>query len=413
MKSKLPKEWESLKIEEVIDTQVDNRGRNPAIYLEHSEYPVIDNYLIKNERYPNMTNVNRYIDEDTFNNFLRGYVNKDDVIITLVGNGIANVSMVPHSKAVIIQNTLGLRCNDSMYNKFLYYSLLYNQESIKNFDRGSSQPSIRKTDLFKYRILKPNLSEQKAIADTLSALDDKIDLNNIISLNLEQQAQAIFKHWFIDFEFPDENGNPYISSGGEMIESELGMIPKGWKTIELSEIADLTMGLSPKSDSYNFEKLGIPLLNGASDFEGGIIKETKHTTQPTRICNKDDLVFCIRATIGNLTFADKEYCLGRGVASITPKRGEFKGILYYNLLKSMEMLIANAAGSVILGLSKPDINNIKIMLPDDKTLNYFSGFTDNIFKIKQNKEIETKSLSQIRDTLLPKLMSGEIRIPLD
>ena len=189
MKSKLPEGWESLKLEEVIDTQVDNRGRNPAVYLDYSDYPVIDNYLIKNERYPNMKNVNRYITEDTFNNFLRGYVNKDDVIITLVGNGIANVSMVPHSKAVIIQNTLGLRCNDSMYNKFLYYSLLYNQESIKNFDRGSSQPSIRKTDLFKYRILKPTLSEQKAIADTLSSLDDKIELNNKINENLENRPK--------------------------------------------------------------------------------------------------------------------------------------------------------------------------------------------------------------------------------
>ena len=253
MKSKLPEGWESLKLEEVIDTQVDNRGRNPAVYLDYSDYPVIDNYLIKNERYPNMKNVNRYITEDTFNNFLRGYVNKDDVIITLVGNGIANVSMVPHSKAVIIQNTLGLRCNDSMYNKFLYYSLLYNQESIKNFDRGSSQPSIRKTDLFKYRILKPTLSEQKAIADTLSSLDDKIELNNKINENLEKQAQAIFKHWFIDFEFPDENGNPYKSSGGQMVESELGMIPKGWEVGEINEYFEIGIGRTPsRKKSFYF-----------------------------------------------------------------------------------------------------------------------------------------------------------------
>src|SRR5699024_4452619 len=129
-------------------------------------YPVIDNYLIKNERYPDLEKVKRYISKDTFENFLRGYVEKDDVIITLVGNGIGNVSMIPNNKCTIIQNTLGLRCNNLMDNSFLFYTLLYNQSEIVNFDRGSSQPSIRKTDLFRQRIKFPPLKEQKVIANT-------------------------------------------------------------------------------------------------------------------------------------------------------------------------------------------------------------------------------------------------------
>src|SRR5690606_33294984 len=151
--------------------------------------------------------------------------------------------------------------------------------------------------------------EQKAIAHILSTLDDKIEVNNQINRTLENMAQTIFKQWFVDFEFPNEDGEPDKSSGGEMVERELGIIPKGWKVVTLGDLGSLTMGLSQKSDSYNVNSTGVPLLNGAADFENGLIKANKYTTQPTRLCKKDDLVFCIRATIGNITFADQEYCL--------------------------------------------------------------------------------------------------------
>ncbi len=154
-------------------------------------------------------------------------------------------------------------------------------------------------------------------------------------------------------------------------------------------------------------------MNGAADFENGVINAKKYTTEPTRLCKKNDLVFCIRATIGNITFSDKEYCLGRGVASITPKNDLFTGIIYFNLLMSMNKLIANATGSVILGLSKPDINNLKLILPDRKILEEFSKISNNSLKLKHNNEFESKKLINIRDTLLPKLMSGEIRVPLE
>ena len=226
-------------------------------------------------------------------------------------------------------------------------------------------------------------------------------------------AQVIFKQWFVDFEFPNEDGEPYKSSGGEMVESELGMIPKGWEVVELNKLAKLTMGLSPKSESYNTDYIGTPLLNGAADFNNGLIKANKFTTQPTRICEKGDLVFCIRATIGNITFADQEFCLGRGVAALKPLSGSYIGLIYFNLDMAMERLKANATGSVILGLSKPDINNLKIILPSEDILNRFSEISNNVLNFKHNFEREIGELIDIRDSLLPKLMSGEIRAPLD
>ena len=277
----------------------------------------------------------------------------------------------------------------------------------------STYPSIKPSVIGDLEVDLPPLEEQKAIAHILSTLDDKIEVNNQINKTLENMAQAIFKQWFVDFEFPNEDGEPYKPSGGEMVETELGMIPKGWEVVELNKLAKLTMGLSPKSESYNTDYIGTPLLNGAADFNNGLIKANKFTIQPTRICEKGDLVFCIRATIGNITFADQEFCLGRGVAALKPLSGSYIGLIYFNLDMAMERLKANATGSVILGLSKPDINNLKIILPSEDILNRFSEISNNILNFKHNFEREIGELIDIRDSLLPKLMSGEIRVPLD
>ena len=175
------KNWKFIELKKVIELQIDNRGRNPREYFSNSKYPVIDNYLIKNQKNVDLNDAKRYIDQKTYDNFLRGYIKKGDVLITLVGNGIGNVTTCPSSESVIIQNTLGLRCNNLMINDFLYYSLLKEQEKIKVFDRGSSQPSIRKTDLLSMKIGLPSIEEQESIVKILSTLDDKIELNNKIN----------------------------------------------------------------------------------------------------------------------------------------------------------------------------------------------------------------------------------------
>lgn len=305
--------------------------------------------------------------------------------------------------------------SENINNMYLYFCLNWNIVKTNMLNRaiGSAQKALTIESLKKLEIPLPSIEEQKAIAKVLSDLDEKIETNNKINKTLEEMAQAIFKQWFVDFEFPNEEGKPYRSSGGEMVESELGKIPKKWKVVKLHEIGNLTMGLSPKSESYNTTGEGIPLLNGAADFSGGLIKANKYTTQKTRLCKVKDLVFCIRATIGNITFADREYCLGRGVASIGSKEDLYIGLIYMNLLKSIEKLKAQATGSVILGLSKPDINDMKLILPTNDILNKYSNLFNSVFDKKHALELENEKLINIRDTLLPKLMSGEIRVQLD
>ena len=155
-------------IRDVINFIVDNRGKNPP-YTTTEGIPIIDNYLIANNYYPNLSNVNRYIDDYLLENFIRDKSIKDDVLITLVGNGLGNVCLCPE-KAVIIQNTIGLRCNDLMLQKYLYYFLVTRNSEIKGLNRGASQPSAKVSDLLDIKLDIPSIETQRHIVNTTSSL---------------------------------------------------------------------------------------------------------------------------------------------------------------------------------------------------------------------------------------------------
>ena len=290
--------------------------------------------------------------------------------------------------------------------RFLKYYI--NTLDISAYITGSAQPKLNKANLSNIKIKAPSLEEQKKIADILSSLDDKIELNNEMNKTLEEMAQSIFKRWFVDFEFLNEDGQPYKTSGGEMVESELGMIPKGWEVKKMKDISSLMMGISPKSSSYNNEFIGVPLLNGAGDFDNGQISPTKYTTEAKRVCNKGDIILSIRGTIGNLNFSDGEYCLGRSMCALRGKEDIDNMLIFMYMSKSIEQLKSNAIGSVILGLSKPDIEEIMIAYPSYEIRKSLNDILSNLYSRKKHNINENNNIKAIRETLLPKLMGGDI-----
>jgi type I restriction enzyme S subunit len=155
----LPEGWEKVKLIDIIDFKVDNRGRNPNYYCEKG-IPVLDNHLINNSPYVNLNNAKRFLDEELYDNFIRKYLEPNDVLITLVGT-VGNIAMAPKSKCSIIQNTIGLRCNDLCNQYFLYWFLKLNKQSILNYNRGSAQPSVKVGDLLSINIDLPNVSQLK------------------------------------------------------------------------------------------------------------------------------------------------------------------------------------------------------------------------------------------------------------
>ena len=392
-------EFKKVKLGEVIKVQIDNRGRNPEKYINYSKFPVIDNYLIKNEKYPNIKNVNRYIDEDTKNNFLRGHLEKDDVIITLVGNGIGNATMVPSSKCVIIQNTLGLRCNELMTNDFLYYTLISNRNKIVKYNRGSSQPSIRKTDLFSYEINVPTINYQNKITKILNSLDSKIEINNKIISNLESQAQAIFKSWFVDFEpFQD----------GEFVESELGMIPEGWEVKELGELFKFVKGKKPKDLHEKYEDNFIPyIVKGVMD--GSETPKFTNEINIVKIKKLDCFMLMDGANSGNIYYG-YDGALGSTFALLESKNQVYRELIYWKL-KTNESIIKNQnTGSAIPHANKDFINKLNVAIPINIEENEILKTLEN-FRIKINSlNNQNTKLAELRDALLPKLMAGEIDV---
>jgi len=320
---------------------------------------------------------------------------------------------ISKNEMTVNQGCHALIPKESTTAEYLYYLIKDNVHYLQLQGSGSTFGELSGKNLKELIFIFPKKIEQQSIAKILSDLDEKIELNNQMNKTLEEIAQAIFKSWFIDFEFPNENGDPYKSSGGEMVESELGMIPKGWDIGIFSDLCVLTMGLSPKGAFYNSSNEGYPLLNGATDFQNGVISPTKYTSKSTRLCKRGELLICVRGTIGNLTYADKEYCLGRGVASVSVKEEIFREYIFFKLKEKINHLISQASGSVILGLSKPDIENIRIIVPPKNIVSDYHKISFDIFLEKSLVTEENTKLSKIRDLLLPKLMTGKIRVPLE
>ena len=171
-------------LKDCLEKIIDNRGRNPK-YYDNEAYPVIDNVMIKNNYHPNINEATRFIDQDTHDNFLRGYLEPNIPIMTLVGGGIGNVSLSIDEKSVIVQNTIGFKTKPEVLDSiYLYYWFLYKHDELIQFNRGSGQPSIRKTDIENMNIELKDINYQKKVSKILSKIDEKIELNNKINNNL-------------------------------------------------------------------------------------------------------------------------------------------------------------------------------------------------------------------------------------
>ncbi|MBP0723935.1 restriction endonuclease subunit S [Bacillus sp. RG28] len=298
--------------------------------------------------------------------------------------------------------------------QFIYYLMRHpkiREVTIKSMTGTSGRQRAQKEAILEYSMALPNIKDQKKIGYFLSLYDSKIEVNKEIINILKQLSQTLFKHWFIDFEFPNEKGQPYKSSGGEMVQSELGEIPKAWSVDSLSSIADIVMGQSPKSDTYNNENIGLPLLNGAADFKNCNLSPNKYTSDAKKIGNKGDFVFGVRATIGLVTELDDTYAIGRGAGIARSLTREAKEYLYEVLNKAFNEFQYTASGSVYLNISKNDLKDYKICKPSNNIVKRYHSAVRAIMIQKENLIQENKNLTQLRDTLLPKLLSGEIEIP--
>lgn len=295
-----------------------------------------------------------------------------------------------------------LKENTQIIDKlFFYYYLIIHTKYNLGGTHGSVMLHLTKKDFENQTLHLPPLDEQRRIAGILGSLDDKIELNRRINANLEAQAQALFRSWFVDFE-------PFRD--GPFVDSELGKIPQGWEIGTLSEIADITMGQSPKGSSYNEEGNGIIFYQGRAEFGNRFPSIRLYTTEPTRIAEINSVLLSVRAPVGDINIAKNTCCIGRGLAAIKSKHGCNSFILY--LLQSLKPLLEqyNGEGTVFGCINRKEIEGLPIIIPKESVINEFEEIVEKIDSEIKNLTIEQENLSALRDTLLPKLMAGEINV---
>ena len=305
--------------------------------------------------------------------------------------------------------------NEMADTNFLLYSLL--NADVSAYLTGSTMPKLTQGNLNRIQLLMPCLPEQRAIAATLSALDAKIELNNRINKTLEEMAQALFKRWFVDFEFPDENGQPYKSSGGELEESGLGLIPKGW-------IASNVFDHVCERKQRNSDNKLLPVLS--------VVKEGKFVTSEEffskQVYSKDTSKYKVirkndvgynpsRANIGSIAML-REF--DEGLLSPIYVIFSFDEMImpyffayYMKRPGFIEKIAHHSSGTTRQNFNFEALKDFEIVIPP--TIIQEKAF-DSINEIEKHIEsllTQNEALIQLRDTLLPKLMSGEIRVPIE
>ena len=267
--------------------------------------------------------------------------------------------------------------------------------------------------MFSYlAIMLPDFETQKKIGDFLYSLEKKKQINNQINQELEAMAKTLYDYWFVQFDFPDQNGKPYKSSGGKMVyHSELKReIPEGWRVEKLSKIANITMGQSPKGSSYNEVGEGLLFFQGSTDFGWRFPVARQYTTEPSRIAEEDDILLSVRAPVGTLNIANTRCCIGRGLAAINSKVGANSYI--FNVMQDFKKLfdMMNSVGTTFGSITKDDLYSLQLVYPPTELLMKFDQSVKLFDREIKNRSCQNQELSQLRDWLLPMLMNGQVKV---
>ena len=348
----------------------------------------------------------------------KGKLERNDIVLTTrgtVGNVAYYSERVPYESIRINSGMVILRADGDFCPNFLYWMFRsdYIQDQITSIRTGSAQPQLPITIMRNLQLVKPELAEQRAIAATLSALDAKIELNNRINKTLEEMAQALFKRWFVDFEFPDENGQPYKSSGGEMEESELGLIPKGWKVESLDSIADYLNGLAmqkyrPEGEAF-IPVIKIRELNqGKPDVQSD---KASPNIDSKYIVNDGDVLFSWSGSLDVKIWCGGKGGLNQHLFKVTSVRYE-KWFYYLWTKHHLEKFrgIAQDKATTMGHIQRKHLAESLVIVPAQEALERMNSVMRPIFDIFITREIEAATLVAISDTILPKLISGEIRL---
>ncbi len=395
-----------------------------------------------------------FISDEKASEFKRSIVKPGDLIFTCWGT-INQVGLITkelkYSEYIISNKQMKLTVDpDKADPLFIYYlfSSPLKQKEILNNGIGAAVPGFNLGQLKKHIIFLPSLEKQKEIVSTLNSFDKKIRHNTETNQTLEQIAQAIFKSWFVDFE-PTRAKISAKKSGEDteraamaaisgktldqldqlsseqqeqlkttaalfpdaLVDSELGEIPEGWEASTLGGHFNVVMGQSPKGDTYNEDGDGILFFQGRRDFGFRYPTPRVYTTEPKRLAQAGDTLISVRAPVGDRNMANQECCLGRGVAGIRHKSGARS--FTYAFIGQIESSLSDSGsdGTVFSSINKKELGAVNFVAPNETLIGQFESFVESIDERIEVNSKQINILKKLRDSLLPKLLSGVLSIP--
>lgn len=332
-----------------------------------------------------------YIGNEKYEELKRFTVQANDIIISCSGT-IGKVSIIKETDpiGIISQALLILRCNtDVMLSEYLYYFLTSSAgfHSITSVSSGSVQVNIAKRAIIEnIDVPYVPLDVQKRVTSILQSIDDKIELNQKINEDLQRQAQIIYEEMFLN--------TPHATSISG----------------KLSDIATITMGQSPSGSSYNEDGIGTIFFQGRAEFGFRFPAIRLYTTEPKRMAFENDTLMSVRAPVGDLNVAHIDCCIGRGLAAIHSKNNHQSFVLYTMFSLKKQLNVFNGEGTVFGSINRNSLNDMPILIPSDNRIEKFERIVAPMDAIIRNNYDEICRLQEIRDHLLPCLMSGELDV---
>ncbi|HNO74104.1 MAG TPA: restriction endonuclease subunit S [Nitrosomonas mobilis] len=363
-----------------------------------------------------------FIDNKQADELKNVVVEKGDVLLNITGDSVARCCQVDADvlPARVNQHVAIIRPNAEVLDAaFLRYSLVspsLQAHLLALASAGATRNALTKTMIESLSIAAPSITEQRAIAHILGTLDDKIELNRRRNQTLEAMARALFKDWFVDFgpvRAKIEGREPYLPADlwalfPDRLDDE-GK-PAGWEMRTVSECFSLTMGQSPPGDTYNDISDGLPFFQGRTDFGFRYPENRKYCSAPTRIANAEDTLVSVRAPVGDINLAWEKCCVGRGVAAIRHLSGARSFTYHATWSLQDELKQYEHTGTVFGAINKNQFEAMELIEPSRALIDAYEHrigpFDDKV----RNNIAESRTLAQLRDTLLPKLISGELRI---
>ena len=386
-------EWKEYKLGDICKTNINS-------YSEKDNWSFV-NYLDTGNITENKISDIQFIDlsSESLPSRARRKVQLNDIIYSTVRPNQKHFGIIKNQPENFLVSTgfAVLHINKIIADpNFIFYNLIQNEntESLHAIaeQTTSAYPAIKPSDIENLSIKLPPLSSQQKIAAILSSLDDKIELNNKINANLEQQAQALFKNWFVDFE-------PF---GGKM--------PEGWKEADIYSIANIIYGSPFASKLFNTEKNGKPIIRIRDLKDQHSDVYTPEERDDAYLIQPKDIVVGMDGEFRPYIWGSERGLLNQRVCVFENKRPKGKAFLYFSIKPLLDVVEKTQVATTVIHIGKKDFDKFQIILPTEDILDRFDELTDSILDQIVANRLENHRLAELRDTLLPKLMNGEIVI---